>query len=57
MQIVLNPPTYPNFLRFLQHQKIPLLNTEMTFSVSQDKGKFEWAGEGLPGVFCQLGNL
>ncbi|WVQ99628.1 hypothetical protein IAU59_006765 [Kwoniella sp. CBS 9459] len=55
--IVCNPPTYPNFLRFLQHLKIPTLKTEMTFSVSRDRGAFEWAGEGLGGVFCQLSNL
>ncbi|WVW84255.1 hypothetical protein I302_106285 [Kwoniella bestiolae CBS 10118] len=55
--IVCNPPTYPNFLRFLQHLKIPTLKTEMTFSVTRDRGAFEWAGEGLGGVFCQLSNL
>ncbi|WWC61940.1 uncharacterized protein I303_104526 [Kwoniella dejecticola CBS 10117] len=55
--IVCNPPTYPNFLRFLKHLKIPLLKTEMTFSVTRDRGAFEWAGEGLGGVFCQLSNL
>ncbi|WVR06843.1 hypothetical protein IAU60_003879 [Kwoniella sp. DSM 27419] len=55
--IVCNPPTYPNFLRFLQQLKIPLLKTEMTFAVSKDRGAFEWAGEGLGGVFCQLSNV
>nr|XP_031863464.1 uncharacterized protein CI109_001340 [Kwoniella shandongensis]KAA5530536.1 hypothetical protein CI109_001340 [Kwoniella shandongensis] len=55
--IVLNPPTYPNFLRFLNLLKIPLLATQMTFSVSRDRGAFEWAGEGLGGVFCQLSNI
>jgi len=57
VQIVLNPPTYPNFLRFLRLLKIPLLSTEMTFSVSRDRGRFEWAGEGLGGIFCQMSNL
>ncbi|WWC69966.1 uncharacterized protein I206_103910 [Kwoniella pini CBS 10737] len=55
--IVCNPPTYPNFLRFLKYLNIPLLKTEMTFSVTRDRGAFEWAGEGLGGVFCQLSNL
>ncbi|KAK4688090.1 uncharacterized protein P7C73_g2028, partial [Tremellales sp. Uapishka_1] len=55
--IVLNPPTYPNLLRFLKHLHIPLLKTEMTFAISRDQGVFEWAGEGLGGVFCQLGNV
>jgi predicted NAD/FAD-binding protein len=29
----------------------------MTFSVTRDLGDFEWAGEGLFGVFCQAKNL
>lgn len=55
--IVLNPPTYPNFLKFLRLLKIPLLKTEMTFSVSRDRGVFEWAGDGPGALFCQLTNL
>ncbi|ORY32929.1 hypothetical protein BCR39DRAFT_522408 [Naematelia encephala] len=57
--IVLNPPTYPNFLRFLRHLQIPLNETDMTFSISRDHGAMEWAGgpRGLAGVFCQLTNL
>ena len=56
-QIVLNPITYPNFLRFLRLLQIPLLKTDMTFSVTKDRGRFEWAGEGLGGLFCQWTNL
>lgn len=52
-----NPPTYPNFLAFLAELKIPTSKTEMTFSVSRDGGLFEWAGKGLPSVFCQTRNL
>ncbi|TFK27617.1 amine oxidase [Coprinopsis marcescibilis] len=77
--IVLNPPTYPNFLRFLRlHSSakqgswlnsilqrsapfednpmatgINVVPTEMTFSVTRDGGKFEWAGKNLFTVFCQ----
>ena len=53
--IVLNPSTYPNFLRFLKlyPSNIKILPTEMTFSVSRDDGKFEWAGKDLFTVFCQ----
>lgn len=29
----------------------------MTFSVSRDKGLFEWAGSSLSSVFCQRSNL
>ncbi|KAK0504457.1 FAD/NAD(P)-binding domain-containing protein [Armillaria luteobubalina] len=52
--IVLNPSTYPNFLRFLKlHPSVEILPTEMTFSVTRDNGKFEWAGNNLATVFCQ----
>ncbi|KAF8482445.1 amine oxidase [Russula ochroleuca] len=53
--IVFNPPTYPNFLRFLALHKhsVEVIKTQMTFSVSRDGGAFEWAGDGLRSVFCQ----
>ncbi|KIJ64659.1 hypothetical protein HYDPIDRAFT_181869 [Hydnomerulius pinastri MD-312] len=56
--IVFNPSTYPNFLRFLKgHTDVTTLPTEMTFSVSRDQGLFEWAGNNLASVFCQLSRL
>lgn len=58
--IVFNPSTYPNFLRFLTLYptlKSAVQATEMTFSVSRDGGKFEWAGTSLGAVFCQIGRL
>lgn len=33
------------------------VKTEMTFGVSRDHGKFEWAGTGLDAVFCQRKNI
>ncbi|KAH9993165.1 hypothetical protein BJV77DRAFT_1067314 [Russula vinacea] len=41
--IVFNPPTYPNFLRFLALHKrsVEVIKTQMTFSVSRDGGAFE----------------
>lgn len=56
-QIVLNPSTYPNFLRFLKLESIAVVPTEMTFSVSRDAGTFEWAGSNLFTAFCQPKNL
>ncbi|KAH7334557.1 hypothetical protein B0J17DRAFT_673853 [Rhizoctonia solani] len=57
--IVCNPPSYPNFLRFLAlpDVNVPVVTTEMTFSVSRDKGDFEWAGKGPTTLFCQIQNL
>jgi len=53
----MNPVTYPNFLQFLKLKKIPILETEMSFSVSRDGGQFEWAGSSLTAVFSQISNL
>jgi predicted NAD/FAD-binding protein len=60
VQIVFNPSTYPNFLRFLSlYPKLKSLiqPTEMTFGVSRDGGKFEWAGNSLRSVFCQTARI
>ncbi|KAJ9149270.1 Amine oxidase [Pleurostoma richardsiae] len=55
--IVLNTATYPNFIDFLRHVKVPTERTEMTFGVSRDHGLFEWSGTNLDAVFCQRRNL
>ena len=59
-QIVLNPCTYPNFLRFLCMEsgtRSCIQATNMTFSVSRDHGAFEWGGSSLGAVFCQPRHL
>lgn len=59
-QIVFNPTTYPNFLRFLNlyaPTKAAIISTALTFSVSRDEGLFEWAGKSLLTVFCQPSRL
>src|SRR5262245_12041625 len=53
----MNPVTYPNFLHFLKLKDIPLINTEMSFSISRNGGEFEWSGSSLFTVFSQLSNL
>ena len=55
--IVFNPPTYPNLLRFFKHKEIEYMPSNMSFSVSRNKGDFEWAGQNLLTVFCQWENL
>ncbi|KAF3025767.1 hypothetical protein E8E14_014491 [Neopestalotiopsis sp. 37M] len=55
--IVLNTATYPNFINFLKKIGVNTVKTEMTFGVSRDHGKFEWAGTGLDAVFCQRKNI
>ncbi|CEL56758.1 hypothetical protein RSOLAG1IB_08060 [Rhizoctonia solani AG-1 IB] len=57
--IVCNPPSYPNFLKFLAlpDVNVPVIPTEMTFSVSRDRGDFEWAGKDPTTLFCQAQNF
>ncbi|KAK6084542.1 amine oxidase [Seiridium cupressi] len=55
--VVLNTATYPNFLNFLKRINVKTVKTEMTFGLSRDHGKFEWAGTGLDAVFCQRENI
>lgn len=55
--IVLNTATYPNFIRFLDKIGVKTDPTEMTFSVSRDRGAFEWAGSSLTSLFCQRRNI
>ncbi|KAK0948526.1 hypothetical protein LTR29_000158 [Friedmanniomyces endolithicus] len=54
--IVMNTATYPNFLRFLKEAGVDTVETEMTFGVTRDHGKFEWSGEAR-GIFAQRRNL
>ncbi|CAE6534810.1 unnamed protein product [Rhizoctonia solani] len=41
----------------LPNVNVPVVPTEMTFSVSRDQGNFEWAGKDPTTVFCQIQNL
>ncbi|GAP89027.1 putative amine oxidase [Rosellinia necatrix] len=54
---VLNTATYPNFINFLRKANVPTVATEMTFGFSRDKGRFEWASNGLDAFFCQRTNF
>ncbi|EST08618.1 hypothetical protein PSEUBRA_001692 [Kalmanozyma brasiliensis GHG001] len=61
--IVFNRVTYPNFLRFLQLTGVPILDSDMSFSVTRfisslgGYGAFEWAGGSPAALFCQSSNL
>jgi predicted NAD/FAD-binding protein len=46
-----------NFIAFLKAINIPSLPTEMSFGVTRDRGRFEWAGPSLSAVFAQRSNL
>ncbi|SCZ98301.1 BZ3500_MvSof-1268-A1-R1_Chr3-2g06281 [Microbotryum saponariae] len=55
--IVFNTVTYPNFLAFLLETGVPYLSSDMSFSVSRDRGLFEWAGASPAALFAQPLNL
>ncbi|KAL2128246.1 hypothetical protein VTI74DRAFT_9449 [Chaetomium olivicolor] len=55
--MVMNSETYPSFIGFLDQLGIETVPAPMTFSVSRDQGRFEWAGTSLNTLFCQRKNL
>ncbi|KAK4667156.1 hypothetical protein QC763_306710 [Podospora pseudopauciseta] len=54
--MVMNEATYPNFLNFLRRMKVETAPAEMSFSVSRDQGRFEWASLNRDAFFCQRSN-
>ncbi|WP_115718713.1 NAD(P)/FAD-dependent oxidoreductase [Gallaecimonas mangrovi] len=55
--IVFNDRTYPNFQRLLAELKVPYQETEMSFSVRNDKANLEYNGHSLATLFAQKRNL
>ncbi len=54
--IVYNERTYPNLTALFEHLKVPTQASSMSFSVSLDHGRLEYAGS-LGGLFAQGRNL
>jgi len=56
--IVFNDATYPNLIRLLEHLGVPAEQSDMSFSVSLDDGRLEYAGtDSLVNLFAQKRNL
>ena len=55
--IVYNEATYPNFSALLRHLDVATVDTAMSFAVSLDGGRLEYAGDGLSRLFAQPRNL
>ncbi|MCG9116726.1 FAD-dependent oxidoreductase [Laribacter hongkongensis] len=55
--LVFNERTYPNLIALFAELGIPSCSTEMSFSVSLDQGRDEWAGSNLDTVFAQRSKL
>jgi uncharacterized protein len=54
--LVFNDRTYPNLIALLAELGVKAHRTDMSFSVSMDDGRFEWAGTSLNTVFAQRSN-
>lgn len=55
--LVFNDRTYPNLIALFAELGVKAHPSEMTFSVSLDEGRLEWAGTSLNTVFAQRRNL
>ena len=55
--MVFNYETYPNFIRLLDHLKIEVQKSDMSFGVSLPTEDLEYSGKGLKGLFAQKKNL
>ncbi|HEY4199588.1 MAG TPA: FAD-dependent oxidoreductase [Devosiaceae bacterium] len=55
--IVFNEQNYPNLTAFLAHLGVATAPSEMSFAVSADRGRMEYSGRHLKGLFGQCRNL
>jgi len=55
--IVYNEPAYPNLSALFRHLGVPTAASDMSFAVSLDAGRLEYAGTDLRGLFAQKRNL
>lgn len=55
--IVYNEATYPNLTALFQYLGVPTRKSDMSFAVSLDDGRLEYAGTDLTGLFAQRRNM
>jgi hypothetical protein len=55
--IVYNPKNYPNLTAMFDHFGVATKPSDMSFGVSLDRGRLEYAGTDLLGLFAQRRNL
>jgi uncharacterized protein len=55
--MVFNEKTYPNLLKLFNKLDVPYKNTDMSFSVRNDKLNLEYNGSSLGGLFSQKKNI
>jgi predicted NAD/FAD-binding protein len=55
--LVFNEKTYPNLIALFEHLGVDSVETEMSFAVSLENPRLEWAGSNLATIFGQKRNL
>lgn len=55
--IVYNEATYPNLKALFTHLDVDTVPSDMSFAVSADSGRFEYAGTDINGLLAQRSNL
>ena len=55
--LVFNERTYPLLCRLFAHLRVPVVKSDMSFSVQIASSELEWAGTNLDAVFAQRRNL
>lgn len=55
--LVFNHKTYPNLIALFEELAVESYDTDMSFGVSVDDGRVEWAGTNLDTVFAQRKNI
>lgn len=55
--IVYNTASYPNLVALFDYLDVPTAETDMSFAVSLDGGRYEYSGNGAGGLFAQRRNL
>lgn len=55
--IVYNTASYPNLIALFQHLGVETAATDMSFAVSLDAGRYEYAGSSVTSLFGQPSNL
>lgn len=55
--IVYNTASYPNLVALFDHLDVPTATSSMSFAVSLDAGRYEYAGSGIATLFGQSANI
>ena len=55
--IVFNEKNYPNLCKLFENLDVKFIESDMSFSVSRNKGKLEYSGSGFSGIFAQKKNF